>query len=89
MNRLLIATLDIANKLIAIFIIVATTFEGYYGDLSAYVGPTYASYHILSAVIGFILGLVVAGEMPRRVVAVAVLPLNLALDRGTGVAASR
>jgi hypothetical protein len=81
MNRLLIGILDIVNKLIAIFIIVSTTLEGYFGDLSTYVGPSYVSYRILWAVIGFILGLVLAGIVSGLIAAIITIAREMAALR--------
>jgi hypothetical protein len=81
MNRLLIGILDLVNKLIAISIIVSTTLEGYFGDLSAYVGPTYLSYRILWAVIGFILGLILAGIVSGLLAAIITIAREMAALR--------
>ena len=81
MNRLLIAVLDIVNKLIAISIIVSSTVEGYFGDFSAYVGPTYVSYRILWAIVGFVIGLVFAGIVSGLLAAIITIAREMAALR--------
>ncbi len=62
MNRLLIAVLDIINKLLALFLILSTTVAGYYGTVWPYIGEGYVEPRsILGAVIGFLAGLALAG----------------------------
>jgi hypothetical protein len=81
MNRLLIGILDIVNKLIAISIIVSSTVEGYFGDFSAYVGPTYLPYRILWAVVGFVIGLVLAGIVSGLLAAIITIAREMAALR--------
>jgi hypothetical protein len=81
MNRLLIGVLDIVNKLIAISIIVSSTVEGYFGDFSDYVGPTYVSYRILWAVVGFVIGLVLAGIVSGLLAAIITIAREMAALR--------
>lgn len=82
MNRLLIGILDVVNKVIALFIIVSSTVEGYlgdftaYGDFSAYV-PQGLPYRILWAVIGFVIGLVVAGIVSGLLAAIITIAREL------------
>lgn len=81
MNRLLIAILDIMNKVTALFIIAASTVEGYLGDFSAYVGPDYLSYRILWAIIGFVIGLALAGLVSGLLAAIITIARELAALR--------
>ncbi len=62
MNRLLIAILDILNKLLAIFVVVSSTVSGYYGEFAPYVEPYYhgVGYRALTTLVGFIVGVIVA-----------------------------
>lgn len=62
MNRILIAILDIINKLLALFLLVASVVGGYFGDFRGYVGPDYVQPHsIVGALVGFVVGLALAG----------------------------
>ena len=81
MNRLLVAILDIVNKLIAISIIVSSTLEGYFGDFSPYIGPPYASYRILWAIVGFVIGLVLAGIVSGLLAAIITIAREMAALR--------
>lgn len=81
MNRLLIAILDIMNKVTALFIIAASTVEGYLGDFSSYVGPDYLSYRILWAIIGFVIGLALAGLVSGLLAAIITIARELAALR--------
>jgi len=62
MNRLLIGILDVINKLLALFIIVSATVEGYRGDFAGtFLPPVGAAQQVLWAVVGFVVGLALAG----------------------------
>ncbi|HEX7967855.1 MAG TPA: hypothetical protein VF502_06520 [Stellaceae bacterium] len=62
LNRLLIAILDVINKLLALFLILSSTAAGYYGNAWPYIGEGYVEPRsILGAVIGFLVGLALAG----------------------------
>jgi hypothetical protein len=83
MNRLLIGILDVVNKLFALFIIISATIEGYRGD---YVGrfypePVLPTQHVLWGVIGFIIGLVLAGAFAGFVAAVITIARELSAMR--------
>jgi hypothetical protein len=62
MNALLIGTLDLLNKLLAILLILGGVTKGYFGDFADYIpftleGP---ALRIASIIVGFIVGLVTA-----------------------------
>jgi hypothetical protein len=61
MNRLLIGTLDILNKLLALFLIVSSTISGYLGEFEGYMvefhGP---GQRAIATIVGFIIGLIAA-----------------------------
>ena len=63
MNRLLIGILDVVNKLLALFIIVSATIEGYLGDFGGYIAVTAVgpAQRALWTFIGFLIGLALAG----------------------------
>jgi hypothetical protein len=62
MNRILIVILDIINKLLALFLVIASVIGGYLGDFRGYTGADYVQPHsILGAVVGFVVGLALAG----------------------------
>jgi hypothetical protein len=63
MNRILIAILDIINKLLALFLVVASVVGGYFGDFRGYFSPDYVvqPHSIVGALIGFVVGLALAG----------------------------
>ena len=78
MNWLLITILDVVNKLLAIFVVVSSTAEGYYGDFRGYVGPQYGAPHsILGAMFGFIAGLVLAGIVSGLLAAIITIAREL------------
>jgi len=64
MNRLLIAILDLLNKLLALLIIASSTIGGYRGDLAGFIylaaGGSVAE-RVVWTVAGFIIGLALAG----------------------------
>lgn len=61
MNRLLIGTLDLLNKLLAIVLVVSSTISGYYGEFDGYVvAVTDPLHRILATLIGFVIGIVAA-----------------------------
>jgi hypothetical protein len=72
MNRLLIAILDIINKLVALLIIISSTVGGYRGDLAEgyFTPPGSLPQQVLWAVIGFIIGLALAGIFSGFIAAV-------------------
>jgi len=64
MNRLLIAILDLLNKLLALLIIASSTIGGYRGDLAGFiylVPGCSAAERVVWTVAGFIIGLALAG----------------------------
>lgn len=77
MNRLLIGILDIVNKLLAFFIIVSATIEGYLGDFGGYVVVTGAPQRALWTVIGFLIGLALAGIFSGFIAAVITIAREL------------
>jgi hypothetical protein len=77
MNRLLIGILDIVNKLLALFIIVSATIEGYLGDFGGYVVATGVPQRALWTVIGFIIGLALAGIFSGFIAAVITIAREL------------
>lgn len=62
MNALLIGTLDILNKLVAIGLIIASTVSGYFGNFAEYLPFALegAAQRVATTIIGFIAGLVAA-----------------------------
>lgn len=77
MNRLLIAILDIVNKLLALFIIISSTVEGYRGNFAGYVALNGAPQQALWAAIGFIIGLALAGIFSGFLAAVITIAREL------------
>ncbi len=78
MNRLLIAVLDIINKLLALFLIVSSTIAGYYGNVWPYIGEGYvAPRSILGAVIGAIVGVALAGVFSGFLAAIITIAREL------------
>ena len=79
MNRLLIAILDIINKLLALFIIVSATIEGWRGDFLGllYVEPANGTQQVLWAVAGFIAGLALAGIFSGFIAAIITIAREL------------
>lgn len=62
MNRLLIGTLDILNKLVAIALIIVSTVSGYLGNFAEYVPFALdgTALRVATTIIGFVIGLVTA-----------------------------
>ena len=62
MNRLLIGTLDILNKLVAIALIVVSTVSGYLGNFAEYVPFTLegTALRVATTIVGLVIGLVTA-----------------------------
>jgi hypothetical protein len=83
MNRLLIGILDVINKLLALFIIVSATVEGWRGDFlgSFYVTPATAAQQVLWAIIGFIIGLALAGIFSGFIAAIVTIARELTAIR--------
>ena len=83
MNRLLIGILDIVNKLLALFLIVSSTIEGYRGDLAARfdVMPANPTQQVLWAVAGFVVGLVLAGIFAGFIAAIITIARELSSMR--------
>jgi hypothetical protein len=85
MNRLLIGILDIVNKLLALFMIVSATIEGYRGDLAArfyaVAVPALPAEHLLWAAIGFVVGLVLAGTFAGFIAAIVTIARELSAMR--------
>lgn len=78
MNRLLIAILDIINKVIALLLIISGVVEGWYGDIWPYIGQGYvAPRSIVGALIGLILGLVLAGIVSGFLAAIITIAREL------------
>ncbi len=83
MNRLLIGILDIVNKLLALFIIVSSTIEGYRGDLAGRFDmmPANPTQQIVWAAIGFVVGLVLAGVFAGFIAAIITIARELSSMR--------
>jgi galactitol-specific phosphotransferase system IIC component len=83
MNRLLIGILDIVNKLLALFLIVSSTIEGYRGDLAARVGvmPANSAQQVMWAVAGFVVGLLLAGIFAGFIAAIITIARELSSMR--------
>jgi hypothetical protein len=83
MNRLLIGILDIVNKLLALFIIVSSTIEGYRGDLAGRFAmmPANATQQVVWAAIGFVVGLVLAGIFAGFIAAIITIARELSSMR--------
>lgn len=83
MNRLLIGILDIVNKVLALFLIVSATIEGYRGGFAGRYYPEALppSEHVLWAVIGFIIGLVLAGIFAGFIAAIVTIARELTTMR--------
>jgi hypothetical protein len=83
MNRLLIGILDIVNKVLALFIIVSATVEGYRGDFAGhfYVMPESPAQQVLWAVAGFVIGLALAGMFAGFIAAVITIARELTAMR--------
>lgn len=79
MNRLLIGILDIVNKILALLIIISATVEGYRGDFAGrlFVPPESVAQQALSTVIGFIIGLALAGIFAGFIAAVITIAREL------------
>lgn len=78
MNRLLIAILDITNKVVALLLIVLGMVEGWYGDVWPYIGQGYVEPRsIVGAIIGLIVGLVFAGLVSGFLAAVITIAREL------------
>ncbi|HEX9489845.1 MAG TPA: hypothetical protein VF930_06140 [Stellaceae bacterium] len=78
MNRLLIGTLDITNKIIALLLIVFGMIEGWYGDVWPYIGQGYVEARsILGAIIGLVVGLVLAGLVSGFLAAIITIAREL------------
>lgn len=83
MNRLLIGILDIINKLMALLIIVSATVEGYRGDFagSLPLPPAGAAQPVLGALIGFVIGLALAGIFSGFIAAIVTIARELSALR--------
>jgi hypothetical protein len=79
MNRLLVGILDIVNRLLALFIIVSATIEGYRGDFAGYVyaAPASQAEQVVWALLGFILGLALAGTVSGFIAAIVTIAREL------------
>ncbi len=78
MNRLLIAVLDIINKLLALFLIISSAIAGYFGSAWPYIGEGYVEPRsILGAVIGVIVGLALAGVFSGFLAAIITIAREL------------
>ncbi len=79
MNRLLIGILDIINKLLAMLIIISATVEGYRGDFagSYFAAPAGLAQQVLWTVIGFIIGLALAGIFSGFIAAIVTIAREL------------
>ncbi len=79
MNRLLIGILNVINKLLALFIIISATIEGYRGDFtgSYFAVPASTAEHALWTVIGFIIGLALAGIFSGFIAAIVTIAREL------------
>jgi hypothetical protein len=79
MNRLLIAVLDITNKVAALALIALGSLEGWYGDVWPYIGQGYvAPRSVLGALIGLAVGLVLAGLVSGFLAALITIARQLA-----------
>jgi hypothetical protein len=83
MNRLLIGILDIVNRLVALLIIVSATVEGYRGEFagSVFVEPQGVAQQALWTVLGFILGLALAGIVSGFIAAIVTIAREVAALR--------
>lgn len=83
MNRLLIGILDIINKLLALLIIISATIEGYRGDFAeGYIAqPASVAQQALWTVIGFIIGLALAGIFSGFIAAIITIARELSALR--------
>lgn len=83
MNRLLIGILDLVNKILALFIIVSATVEGYRGDFAGrlMIAPGGPAQQALWTVIGFIIGLALAGIFAGFIAAVITIARELTAMR--------
>jgi hypothetical protein len=83
MNRLLIGILDIVNKLLALFLIVSATIEGYRGEFAGRFYPESLppTAHVLWGVVGFIIGLVLAGIFAGFIAAIVTIARELSAMR--------
>lgn len=83
MNRLLIAVLDLINKLIALLIIASATVEGYRGDFAGYVQlpPASLPEQVVWTIIGFLLGLALAGIVSGFLAAIITIARELVAMR--------
>lgn len=79
MNRLLIGILDIINKLLALLIVISATVEGYRGEFagSVFVVPQGAAQQVLWTVLGFVLGLALAGIFSGFIAAIVTIAREL------------
>ena len=78
MNRLLIAILDIINKVVALLLILSGTIEGWYGDVWPYIGQGYVEPRsILGAVVGLAVGLAFAGLVSGFLAAIITIAREL------------
>jgi hypothetical protein len=78
MNRLLIAVLDIVNKLVALLLILLGMVEGWYGDVWPYIGQGYVEPRsILGAASGLVVGLVFAGLVSGFIAAIVTIARSL------------
>ena len=78
MNRLLIAVLDVINKVVALLFILLGTVEGWYGDVWPYIGQGYVEPRsVLGALIGSVVGLVLAGVVSGFLAAIITIARSL------------
>jgi len=78
MNGLLIAVLDIINKVVALLLILLGMVEGWYGDVWPYIGQGYVEPRsILGAAIGLVVGLVLAGLVSGFLAAIITIAHSL------------
>jgi hypothetical protein len=78
MNRLLIAILDVINKAVALLLVLSGIVEGWYGDVWPYIGQGYVEPRsILAALIGLVVGLVLAGLVSGFLAAIITIARSL------------
>jgi hypothetical protein len=77
-NRLLIAILDVINKAVALLLVLSGIVEGWYGDVWPYIGQGYVEPRsILAALIGLVVGLVLAGLVSGFLAAIITIARSL------------
>ncbi|MGH7090175.1 MAG: hypothetical protein ACREFQ_14865, partial [Stellaceae bacterium] len=82
MNRLLIGTLDILNKLIAIALVASSTVSGYYGAFGGYQMAVSDPFHrAISTLIGFVIGVIAAALVSGLLAAIITIAREATMIR--------